>query len=572
MAKTLKDKIIDLLISNKIIKKDDLDKAVKLQKDTGQKLIDIIVEQGLASKNDVMSLLSQELGIPPINLSKYKIDPIVIEKIPERFAKQYNLIPISKIGNILTVAMSDPLNVFAIDDLKAITKLKIEVVLSNENDIKDAVASYYAEKESQITKILEEAKKDQENVEVVQESGEDFEQYAKEGKAAPVVKIVDLIIAEALKKRASDIHIEPTEKNVRVRYRVDGNLQESLTIPKKNQNAVLARLKIMSKLDITENRLPQDGRFKIKLEDKEVDFRVSILPLAFGGKVVLRILDKSNLSIGLERLGFLPGPLNVFKEALKRPYGMILVTGPTGSGKSTTLYSIITQLNKTDRNIITIEDPVEYQIEGITQIAANPDIGLTFASGLRSLLRQSPDVIMVGEIRDAETADIAIKASLTGELVLSTLHTNDAPGAITRLIDMGVEPFLIASSLVMTCAQRLIRKICPSCKEPYNVPKSVFERMGFSKEEMLRVKDKQFYHGKGCAKCRNSGYYGRIGLLEALLINDEIRNMIIKRVPSDQIKSYAVTHGMETLRDCGINNFILGNTTLEEVLRVTSEE
>ena len=393
----------------------------------------------------------------------------------------------------------------------------------------------------------------------------------EESKKAPIVKMVDLILAEALKKRASDVHIEPTEKELRIRYRIDGSLQEAFSLPKRNQNAVLTRLKIMSRLDITESRLPQDGRFKVKLDNKEIDFRVSVLPLNYGGKFVLRALDKSNLGVGLEKLGFLKETLEIFNEGLKRPYGMMLITGPTGSGKSTTLYSILNRLNTPEKNIITIEDPVEYQVEGITQIQARPEIGLTFATGLRGLLRQSPDVIMVGEIRDFETADIAIKASLTGELVLSTLHTNDAAGAITRLIDMGVEPFLIASSVILAAAQRLCRRICPYCKTKVDIPASVFERVGVSKKELEESKVDKFFKGKGCNRCNDTGYYERMGTLEILLIDDKIRDMIIKCVPSDQIKEYAVKHGMSTLRNNALKKFFNGDTTLEEVIRITTE-
>jgi type IV pilus assembly protein PilB len=478
--------------------------------------------------------------------------------------------------------MADPLNIFAIDDLKALTKHEIDAVLATESDILEAINNYYGSQAGEMAKIIEEAKKKEETedkeseVEIITEEEIDISKLTEESKKAPskkapIVKMVSLILAEALKKRASDIHIEPCEKELRIRYRIDGKLEDALTLPKQNQNAVLVRLKIMSGLDITESRLPQDGRFKIRIEGKEIDFRVSVLPISYGGKVVLRALDKSNLGVGLDKLGFLRDSLDLFNEGLKRPYGMILLTGPTGSGKSTTLYSIINRLNTPERNIITVEDPVEYQLEGITQIQVNSEIGLTFASGLRSLLRQSPDIIMVGEIRDFETADIAIKASLTGELVLSTLHTNDAPGAITRLIDMGVEPFLIASSLILTAAQRLCRRICPYCKEKTEIQKAVFERVGISLSELEKKGVKGFFKGRGCTRCNHTGYYGRMGTLEIFLIDDAIRDMIIKRVPSGEIKDYAVKHGMKMLRDNALRKFLNGDTTLEEVLRITTE-
>ena len=572
MIKTFRDKIADLLISGNLVSKKDLDKALEIQKKSQQSLAKILVEEGFVSQKDLMIVMSRQLNIPPIDLSKYKIDKSLTQLIPERVAKQYSLIPISKIGKVLTIAMSDPLNIFAIDDIKMLTNYQIEPIIATENDIKEAINNYYGSHAQEISKMLEEIPTDVDIDEEVQDEKIDIGEVAEESKSAPIVKVVSLILNEALKRRASDIHIEPCEKNLRVRYRIDGSLHEALELPKKNQNAVIARLKIMSTLDITETRIPQDGRFKINFGGKEIDFRVSVLPVAFGGKVVLRILDRSSLSVGLDKLGFLPGPLATFKAALAKPYGMILVTGPTGSGKSTTLYSIITQINTPEINIITLEDPVEYEVGGITQIQARPEIGLTFANGLKSVLRQSPDVVMVGEIRDFETADIAIKASLTGQLILSTLHTNDAAGAITRLIDMGVEPFLVASSLVLSSAQRLMRKICPNCKGEIDIPKNVLERVGLKQEEGKKAK-RIFYKGKGCSKCNNTGYYGRLGILEALMIDDAVRDMIMKKGSSDDIKNYAINKlGMKTLRDNAFENFINGVTTLEEVLRVTSED
>lgn len=576
MKESLKDRLIEILVDGKIIKKKDLDRALDLQKKRGGGLGRILIEQNFISQKDLMVVMSRQLNIPPIELSKFKIDKSIIQLVPERMAKQYCVIPISKIGSVLTVAMSDPLNIFAIDDVKALTKYQIDPVIATESDIKDAININYGSHAQDIAKILQDTPSDIEIVEETEEEQEekiDIGEIAEESKKAPIVKVVALVLNEALKQRASDIHIEPCEKFLKVRYRVDGSLHDALTLPKKNQNAVIARLKIMSKLDITETRIPQDGRFKISFEGKEIDFRVSVLPTTFGGKIVLRVLDKASLSVGLDKLGFLPGPLNIFKTALTRPYGMLLVTGPTGSGKSTTLYSIVTQMNTPDRNIITLEDPVEYEVGGITQIQAKPEIGLTFASGLKSVLRQSPDIVMVGEIRDFETADIAIKASLTGQLILSTLHTNDAPGAITRLIDMGVEPFLVASSLVLSTAQRLMRKICSNCKEEMEIPKSVLDRMGVKLNEIEKKGEVHFYKGKGCQRCNNTGYRGRLGILEALLLDDKIRDMVMKRASTDDIKNYAIKElKMATLRDNAMENFVNGVTTLEEVLRVTSED
>lgn len=574
MAESLKDRLTDILIKGNLLKKKDLDKALEAQKKSGGSLGKILVEQGYISQKNLVVAMSSQLDIPPIDLAKYKIDKELVKIIPEKIARQYTLLPLSKIGNVLTIVMSDPLNVFAIDDVKMLTHFKIDLAIASENEIKDAINSYYGTtaQTQEIAKILEEVKPG-DDVEFVEEERIDVSEVTEESQKAPIVKVVSLILNEAIKKRASDIHIEPCEKFLKVRYRIDGSLHDVFTLPKKNQNAVLARLKIMSRLDITETRMPQDGRFKISFEGKEIDFRVSVLPITFGGKVVLRILDKSNINIGLEKLGFLPGPLNTFKTALARPYGMLLVTGPTGSGKSTTLYSIINQLNTAERNIITLEDPVEYETEGITQIPARPEIGLTFATGLKSVLRQTPDIIMVGEIRDFETADIAIKASLTGQLILSTLHTNDSAGAITRLIDMGVEPFLVASSLILASAQRLMRKICENCKEEMPVPAEVLERLGLESAEIKKRSIKTFYKGRGCQRCNDTGYYGRIAILEALLIDDPVRSMIMRKASSDEIKEYAVKQTkMMTLRDNAIQNCIMGVTTLEEVLRVTSED
>ncbi len=567
---SFKDRLVDILIKGKIIKEKDLAKALEIQKKHGSSLGKILIENGLISEKDLMVVISRQLGIPPIDITKYKIDKTVMQLIPERFVKQYCVIPISKIGSTLMVAMGDPFNIFLMDDLKMLTNYKIEPVIAMENDIKEAINKYYGVHAQEISSIIEEMPAaDDIEVEGGEEEKIDVSATAEESQSAPIVKVVSLTLNEALKRRASDIHIEPCEKSLRIRYRIDGNLVEALTLPKKNQNAVIARIKIMSKLDITETRVPQDGRFKISFDGKEIDFRVSVLPTTFGGKIVMRALDKSSLSVGLEKLGFLPGPLKTFQDAMAKPYGMILVTGPTGSGKSTTLYSIITQINSPERNIITLEDPVEYELEGITQIQAKPEIGLTFASGLKSVLRQSPDVVMIGEIRDFETADIAIKASLTGQLILSTLHTNDAAGAITRLIDMGVEPFLVASSLALSSAQRLMRKICPGCKEEIEIADSVLERVGIEAKKNKNI----FYKGKGCQRCNKTGYYGRLGILEALLINDKVRDMVMRRVSCDEIKDYGIKElGMKTLRDNAVENFAIGQTTLEEVLRVTSED
>jgi type IV pilus assembly protein PilB len=563
---TLNEKILDILVKTKRITPKQKQQVLTFQKQKRDSVKDILLNEGMITNKELLAVLSEELKLPPFDLSKYKIDPDIIKIIPERLARQYNLICVSQIGSTITVAMSDPMNIFALDDLRALTGKDTDPVLATESDIRKAIEKYYHPETAVISSLLEE-ESDQTRTLSIEAGQMEVSAVIEESQRAPIVKVVDLIVAESLYKRASDIHVEPTEDGLRVRYRIDGSLHDILTLPRINQNAVMARLKIMSGLDITEARLPQDGRFKIRFEGREVDFRVSALPTTFGQKFVLRALDKSSLSMGLEKLGFFPEPMELFRQAIEKPYGMILVTGPTGSGKSTTLYSILNRLNTTDRNIITVEDPVEYQIEGITQIHVKPDIGLTFAAGLRAILRQSPDIIMIGEIRDSETADIAVRASLIGQLVFSTLHTNDAAGAITRLIDMGVEPFLVSSSIVMTCAQRLCRKICNSCKEPVDVPDEIVKRFSIKP-----TKDQIFYTGRGCNHCNNTGYFGRIAALEVLMFDDTIRGMIIKKSSSDEIKDYAVKHNaMQTIWDDMLRKFKLGMTTFEEVLRVASE-
>lgn len=578
---TLKENIIDILIKSKYLTKEQIDNAMQILKQKQIPLRRILIEEGFISEEESLSLLSEQLYIPTLHLTRYKFNPEIIKLVPERMARQYNIIPLSRMGNTLTVAMADPLNIFALDDLRLLTGCNIDMVLSPENEILKAIDKQYRLEPKDMQQILKETSfvqsdSEKEGIELLKQEEIELTSAIKESEKPPIVKLVDLMLTQALSKRSSDIHIEPEEDCLRIRYRIDGSLHDVLKIPKTNQNAIIARIKIISNLDITETRIPQDGRFKVKFKEKEVDFRVSGLPTRFGQKFVLRALDKSNLSIGLDKLGFSEQPLQIFKEAIAKPFGMILVTGPTGSGKSTTLYSILNQLNTQERNIITIEDPVEYQIEGITQIQVKPDIGLDFASGLRALLRQSPDIIMIGEIRDSETADIAIKASLTGQLVFSTLHTNDAISSITRLIDMDVEPFLVASSLIMLCAQRLCRKMCLKCRKPIDVPKDFLEKIGFilpgtqgggSKEKMI------FYTTQGCKYCNNTGFYGRIAVLETVMIDDNIREMIIKKSSIDEMKQYAVQNcGMKTLREDAFLKVKEGLTTLDEALRITTEE
>lgn len=572
---TLKENIIEILLKSGLLSKEKLEQALEIQKAKHLPLRKVLIENKFISEEVLLSLLSGQLYIPSLHLQKYKFDTDIIKLIPERMAKQYNIIPISRLGDTITVAMSDPLNIFALDDLKSFTGDNINTVLSSESEISKAIEAQYHVEVKNIQELLQEESTTvgavgKESMESFNAEAIELTSALKDSEKAPIIKLINLILNEALKKRASDIHVEPEFDFLRIRFRVDGALHEVFKIPKANQNAVLARFKIISNLDITENRIPQDGRFKVKFENREVDFRVSALPTSFGQKFVMRLLDRNSLSVGLDKLGFSEQPAAVFKEAITKPFGMLLVTGPTGSGKSTTLYSILNQINVPERNIITIEDPVEYQIEGITQLQVKPEIGLDFASGLRSLLRQSPDVIMIGEIRDSETADIAVKAALTGQLVLSTLHTNDAISSITRIIDMGVEPFLVASSIVMLCAQRLCRKLCLKCRQTVDVPKDLLDKIGFNIKTSENI---VFYKAVGCKYCNNTGFYGRIAILEAILIDDIIREMVIKRKSLDEIKQYVIEkRGMMTLRDDAFIKAREGIIALDEAIRVTTEE
>ncbi len=568
MAESLRQKVVDLLVETKGIDRAKLDKIVESARARGKSLGSALVEEKVISQQDLLATFSKGLGLPPINLSRYAIDASLAEVVPERIARQYRLIPVSRLGKRLSVAMEDPFNILALDDLSMLTTFEISPVIASGADIDQAIAKLYQKPVEQIEAFLESVPESElSRTGPSEEEVVDLSAFGMSLKRTSIVKVVDLMISESLRARASDIHVEPYEDAVRVRYRVDGALQEAFALAKRHQSAFITRLKIMSGLDITENRLPQDGRFKVRMEGKEVDFRVSALPISFGNKIVMRALDKSNLSVSLDQLGFLPGSLAAFKKAVARPYGMILVTGPTGSGKSTTLYSVLNQINEPGRNILTVEDPVEYQVEGITQVQVNPEIQLTFASALRAFLRQAPDVVLVGEIRDGETADIAIKASLTGQIVLSTLHTNDAPTSITRLVDMGVDPFLLASSLIFVAAQRLCRQLCPRCKVPDDVEPARLKELGIA-----LPKGTQLLTGKGCSYCRKTGFRGRFAILEALLVDDKIRELIIARRPPDEVRTYATSHDMKTLRQEGIEHLLAGRTSLDEVLRVTSEE
>ncbi|MBF0594217.1 MAG: Flp pilus assembly complex ATPase component TadA [Candidatus Omnitrophica bacterium] len=563
----IRERIIDALLQIPGVDRNLVEEALLIQHESNISFSEALVKKDIISEKDLVLLLVRELKIPSVDLRRFKLDSRLKEAVPERLARQYNLIPIATLGTSLTVALGDPLNVFALDDLRDITGKKIEAVMATPTQIKEAIERFYGEADqgtvSELSKNI-----DVGDFEVITESKGDESADVDGSEEAPVIRMVNLVIKEALRQRASDIHMEPTAGNMRVRYRVDGVLVDVLEIPRESQSAVIVRIKIMSRMDITINQIPQDGRFKMRTSGKEVDFRVSVLPISHGSKVVMRVLDKANLSVGLGQLGLSDRSLALLEEGIIKPFGMILITGPTGSGKSTTLYSIINKLNSSDKNIITVEDPVEYLVEGLTQIEVRSDIGLSFAAALRSILRQSPDIVMVGEIRDNETADIAIKASLTGQLVFSTLHTNDAAGALTRLVDMDVEPFLVASSLVLVCAQRLARKICPHCKQQIDVPLEALKRFAGQIDPKTT-----FYAGKGCDHCRHTGYRGRFAVTEILVMDDPIREMLLQGKSSDDIKAYArKNQGLHILWDDALERLTQGQTTIEEVLRIVSDE
>ncbi|MBU1894503.1 MAG: GspE/PulE family protein, partial [Candidatus Omnitrophica bacterium] len=488
MARSLKDKILNALKEDGLIDEKRLnDLSAEVSAKNESEVIKMFTETDLILDMDFLTILSRELNIPPLDISRLTFNEQSMGLIPERLIRRYSIVPLSKIGKDLTLVVYDPTDILSLDDVRSVTGCNVKLVVATRRQIQEVIRDFFKSSEEDVLSVIED-EKGTPDVQLLERFEDlDLVGITQKSKGAPIIKMVDLIITEAIRKRASDIHIEPQEKSLRIRFRVDGKLHDIFDLPAKNQNSILARIKIMSSLDITETRVPQDGRFRTKFENREIDFRVSSLPTVFGNKLVLRALDKSNLSLGLETLGFLPEPLIDFKKAIEHPFGIILVTGPTGSGKSTTLYSVLNKMNVPEKNIITVEDPVEYQLAGITQIAVCPEIGLNFASGLRALLRQTPDVIMVGEIRDFETADIAIKAALTGQIVLSTLHTNDAVGAITRLENMGIEPFLVASSLIMSCAQRLLRKICPNCKTEAKIPEKILKEIKHKYEKYIET-------------------------------------------------------------------------------------
>jgi type IV pilus assembly protein PilB len=586
-------RIGELLLKEKRITPEQLQDALNYQRTTGGKLGANLVKLGFVKDEDITALLSKQYGVPSIALNQFEIDPAVIKLVPAETARKYQIVPLSRAGATLTIAMTDPTNVFAMDDVKFMTGYNVEPVVASEIALLDAIEKYYGaaapvpvknvpaqqqQGESALdvaTRALDDmpsltASTDG-DVEVIEELEEiSAETLSRQGEEAPVIKLVNVVLMSAISKGASDIHIEPYEKEYRIRYRIDGILYNIMSPPLKMRDAITSRVKIMAKLDIAEKRLPQDGRIKIRFSDngtpKDIDFRVSCLPTLFGEKIVMRLLDKSKLMLDMTKLGFEEESLKKLETAISKPWGMVLVTGPTGSGKTNTLYSSISKINTPETNIMTAEDPVEFNLLGVNQVQVRENIGLNFAAALRSFLRQDPNIILVGEIRDFETAEIAVKAALTGHLVLSTLHTNDAPSTINRLMNMGIEPFLVASSLNLVCAQRLVRRVCTNCKVDDPVAPQALEQMGYSADDAKTVKPCK---GAGCDKCNKTGYKGRVGLYEVMEITDELRELILVGASALELRRKAVEEGMITLRGSGLRKVKLGVTTLEEVLRET---
>jgi type IV pilus assembly protein PilB len=583
-------RIGELLLKEKRITPEQLQEALNYQRHHGGKLGFSLVTLGYVKDDEITALLSKQYGVPSIALGQFDVDATVVKLGPAETAQKYQIIPLSRSGATLTIAMTDPTNVFAMDDIKFMTGYNVEPVVASETAVVEAITKYYGKVGSSngngagglsggvsalevASKALEEmpALPDAGDVEVLEEFEEiSAEALAKQGEEAPVIKLVNVILMSAIQKGASDIHIEPYEKELRVRYRIDGILYNIMQPPMKFRDAITSRIKIMSKLDIAEKRLPQDGRIKIRFQDggemRDIDFRVSCLPTLFGEKIVLRLLDKSKLMLDMTKLGFESESLHKFELAISKPWGMVLVTGPTGSGKTNTLYSSISRINTPETNIMTAEDPVEFNLMGVNQVLVRENIGLNFAAALRSFLRQDPNIILVGEIRDFETAEIAVKAALTGHLVLSTLHTNDAPSTINRLMNMGSEPFLVASSLNLVCAQRLVRRICKNCTEPDPTPAPALMQAGFSAEDAKKVVPNR---GRGCEKCNNTGYKGRVGLYEVMEITEEVRELVLVGASALELRRKAVEEGMITLRNSGLRKVKEGVTTIEEIVRET---
>lgn len=567
------ERLGELLVRENLISMAQLQRAEESRRESGERLGYTLTKLGFIDDTDLTQFLAKTYGVPSMNLEAYDVKPEVIALVPREVAVRHLCLPVSRTGGTLIVAMVDPTNLVAIDDLKFLTNYQIEVVVASESAIRESISKYYQEKRVSLADILGDF--DPDEVEIDEEGGSgggaiDISDLERATEDAPVIRLVNLILTDAIKKGASDIHIEPYEKEYRVRYRVDGVLSEVMKPPLKLKNAIASRIKIMSKLDIAERRLPQDGRIKLKLPgDQEMDYRVSVLPTLFGEKIVMRLLDKSNLQLDMTKLGFEPAPLKDFKEAIHRPYGMVLVTGPTGSGKTTTLYSALAELNKVSENISTAEDPVEFNLAGINQVLINDAIGLNFAAALRSFLRQDPDIIMVGEIRDFETGEIAIKAALTGHMVLSTLHTNDAPSTISRMLNMGIEPFLVTAAVNLVLAQRLARRVCKECKYEVEVDEAALRELQVPEELIPSAKICQ---GKGCSKCNGTGYKGRVALYEVMVMREELKEYVLQGYSAAELKREAIRLGMQTLRQAGVQKLLEGMTTVSEVLRCSAPD
>jgi type IV pilus assembly protein PilB len=569
--KTFGDRIADVLIEDGLLLPNQLEEATAIQKQKGGRLLKILTDKQFVTDQDMAFSMGRCLNVSPVNLARIRIPEEIMGLIPREMAKANKLVPVARLNGKLFIAMVDPTNVLAVDDVKRRVQLDVVPMITTEKAVVDALSGVHGGVgiNKALRDVVKEAEKPADGVEVQAKVSEeiDIDRLATDSEDAPVIKIVNLIMVQAIRENASDIHIEPFQKTLKLRYRVDGDLAPAESPPKALQLAITSRIKILAGLNIAERRVPQDGRFRVKVMGKEVDLRVSVLPTSHGEKIVIRILDKTALTGSIDTMGLDEETLLKFRKAIDAPHGMILVTGPTGSGKTTTLYSVLQELNNPQYNIVTVEDPIEYELNGINQVSVRNDIGLDFASALRSILRQDPDIVMVGEIRDNETADIAVKAALTGHQVLSTLHTNDAAGAITRLDDMGIEPFLISSSILMTCAQRLVRRICSNCREEFTPEPEVFTRLGIEpKAETV------FYRGSGCDRCKGRGYLGRLAIIEALTVTEAVRRLIMKRASAAVIKNQAVTEGMKTLRMVGIDKALEGQTTLEEVLRVAADD
>jgi type IV pilus assembly protein PilB len=574
-VKTFGERIADALVEDGLLSAKQVQELLEQQKKEGTRLLKLVLEKAYVSEQDMTVSIGRVLNTPPINLPRINIPLDIADLLPREMAHTHKIVPVSRIENKLFLAMADPLNVLAIDDVRRITRLDVAPMIASEKAIVDKLNNIDASKSGSMEDIIQDAQKkadeefDADKLEISRETLEEvnLDQLAASSEEAPVIKLANLILVQAVKDRASDIHIEPFEKSLRLRYRIDGVLVDATPPPKQMQLALASRFKIMSSLDIAERRLPQDGRMRIRVGGKDYDLRVSIMPTVHGEKIVLRVLDKSNLSASIDKLGLDADTFAQFKIAVDAPHGLILVTGPTGSGKTTTLYSALNELNNPTYNIVTVEDPVEFQVPGINQVPTKKEIGLTFANALRSILRQDPDIIMIGEIRDTETAEIAVEAALTGHQVLSTMHCNDAPGAIARLDDMGIAPFLISSSVILACAQRLMRRICSHCKEPVTYPAKMYADLSIDPAIMDGV---TLYRGRGCERCKNTGYAGRMAIIEAMTITDEIRKLVIGRANTRELSKVAIGQGMRTLRMVALDRVRDGVSTLEQVLLVTA--